>query len=170
MNIKQARKIDFTGQLPGFQHFPRFNDEVTRFLRLGGSEKTVVVVDRAVGPKLAAPSLVVDHLNLTGCCPLVGPNDPCGPRFPVVNGIYVAECESLETALPQLGKIVAAGLKDGVEPDADEVQLLKFLGADAFCYNTVPTMIVAAHAGYKVLALLLPQAAKATKELVEALS
>jgi purine-nucleoside phosphorylase len=98
-----------------------------------------------------APHVVRDHLNLTGTNPLVGPNDPCGERFPSVNDVYITDL------CPNLPRGVAAGLVGGVFPTREEMEFLRSLGADFCCYNLVPTMIVAAHAGLKVLGLVVPE-------------
>ena len=55
--------------------------------------RTIVLTNAAGGvrPDLAVgrPVLIADHLNLTGCSPLVGADDPrLGPRFPDLSGAY----------------------------------------------------------------------------------
>lgn len=148
LDLRKARKIDFTNTVPGFQSFDSCGDEVLRLVRHAGAE-TVIAIDR--GYEIEAPHLVTDHLNLTGHNPLVGPNDPCGERFPSVNDIYVTDI------LPELPRGVAAGLKPGVQPSPEDLKVIKSLGADFYCYNLVPTMIVAAHARLRVLGIVVPE-------------
>ncbi len=150
--LKGAERIDFTGALKDFRAFPEFSDDVVSLLRGTDSRDTVVVVDIGYALEKPIPQLVVDHLNLTGYNPLVGPNNPIGERFPAVTCIYITD----NKLLPQLPSAVAAGVKNRIVPSADEIELIKSLGADFYCYNLVPTMIVAAHAGWKVLGIVCP--------------
>lgn len=152
--------IDFTGSVPGAKSLAKFGDEVMQVIRSKDKLRAVAVIDRAVG-ELDSPVIVRDHLNLTGWSPLCGPNDPCGERFPVVQGIYI------EDAMPKVRKVIAAGLKQGAVPNHDESVLLKSLGAEASCYNLVPTMLVAAHSCCKVLGVLVPAGGSLTPELIE---
>src|SRR5262249_41903397 len=117
-----------------------------------GSSKQLILIDwmQGIGTGVEAV-LVRDHLNLTGSNPLTGPNHPCGERFTKVNDVYITD------SIPTLKPIVAAGLKAKVVPYTDEEKLLKSIGADCWCYNLVPTVLVAAHAGFKVLGILLSQ-------------
>lgn len=170
MKVEEARAIDFTGQIPGFRQFKEFDDTVVRFLRNGDACHSLVVVDWGRGMEGHDPAIVGDHLNLTGWSPLVGPNDPVGPRFPVVNDVYDTDFRSGERKAPRLKQVVVAGLKNGVKPSDADVKLIKSLGADVYCYNVVPTMITAAHAGLKVLAILVPEGAKPSDELVSLLT
>lgn len=142
-SLKGAPIVDFTRE--------PFGEKFTALVRGASKPQVVIVIDRAVGAYPAQPVVVRDHLNLTGSSPLCGPNDPCGERFPVVQGIYI------EDQLPALPRVVVAGLKSGVRPDADEQQLIRSLGAEACCYNLVPAMLIAAHAKCQVLGILLPE-------------
>ncbi len=101
--------------------------------------------------------LIADHINLIGDNPLVGPNDDAlGPRFPDMT-------ESYDAALRGLARGVAARegitLREGVyvavagpnlETRAEYAMLMK-LGADVVGMSTVPEVIVAKHAGMRVL-------------------
>src|SRR5215813_10312585 len=155
-SLKDARCIDFTRDADGFLQFPAFGERVVSFVREGKGSQVLVVVDRGYMMRQETPHVVRDHLNLTGTNPLVGPNDPCGERFPSVNGVYVTD------VLPDLPRGVAAGLKGGVFPTREEMDFLASMGADFCCYNLVPTMIVAAHAGFKVLGVVAPDGADLT--------
>ncbi|HEY9792931.1 MAG TPA: hypothetical protein V6D22_21195 [Candidatus Obscuribacterales bacterium] len=146
-----ARVIDFTGTVSEFRQMPGCSDEFTDLVRHGEAPKAVVIVDHSLNAKHRGPVLVRDHLNLTGSSPLLGPNHPAGDRFPVVQGIYV------DDVLPELPRVVAAGLKPGVRPTADDMELILRYGGEACCYNVVPAMLLAAHAKRRVLAILVPE-------------
>jgi purine-nucleoside phosphorylase len=101
--------------------------------------------------------LITDHLNLLGDSPLVGANDAAlGPRFPDMSTPY-------DEGLCALARAVAAAeaitLREGVYaavagPNLEtraEYRMLRTLGADVVGMSTVPEVIVAAHAGMRVL-------------------
>lgn len=152
MSLKGARLIDFTGAVSGFEHYAQFGDSVVKLLRNGSENKVVVVIDRAL--HTTEPHLVADHVNLSGTNPLCGPNVECGERFPVVNGVYLTEFG--DDVLTRLPRGVAGGLKAGVSVSEEERAKLSALGIDFYCYNLVNTMLVAAHAGWKVVAIVVP--------------
>lgn len=156
--------LDFTGQLPGGKHIERFDDDLVTAIRLSGKGATIVVLDYAVGRQPKTPTLVRDHLNLSAGNPLVGPNHPCGERFPVVQNIYVEDC------LNDLPRAIVAGVKHGIVPTGADEALLATLGADYACYNLVPTMLVAAHAQVRVIGILCPQGESLPEQLIEALA
>lgn len=167
--ITDAIKLDFAGtSLPGYTRAEKVDQETIDLIRKGSASKTVVIVDTGYGLPDDAPHIVRDHLNFTGNNPLVGPNHECGERFPIVNGIYLTAVEMLDPkkTLPlsdpftKLPTGIAAGLKPATKPTGEELQLIKKLGGDFYCYNLVPAMIVAAHAGLKVFGLLVPPGAK----------
>lgn len=141
--------IDFTGTISGAKQFDKFDDEVTSLIR-NSDEKLFVIVDKGTGFKKTEPFVVSDHINLTGGNPLVGPNDPCGERFPVVKDVYITDKAN------GLSVGIAAGLKPGYAPSAKDLELLRTFGCDFCCYNLVPAMIIAAHAGRRVLGLVVP--------------
>jgi purine-nucleoside phosphorylase len=128
---------------------------------------TTLIVTNAAGglnPGFTAGDLMLirDHLNLPGLAgnnPLRGPNDDnAGPRFPDMTYPYDPE-------LRQLARQVAADeeipIQEGVyayvggpsfETPA-ELRLLRTLGADAVGMSTVPAVVVARHAGIRVLGI-----------------
>ncbi len=146
--------IDFTGTVPGSKQFDKFGDDVTALIR-NSEDKTFVIVDKGTGFKKAEPFIVSDHINLTGTNPLVGPNDPCGDRFPVVKDVYMTDSAN------GLSVGIAAGLKPGYVPSAKDLELLRGFGCDFCCYNLVPAMIIAAHAHKRVVGLVIPDGVNA---------
>ena len=103
--------------------------------------------------------LIADHINLLGDSPLIGPNDDrLGPRFPDLSDPY-------DTALRAIARDVAAErritLREGVYvavagPNLEtraEYRFLRNIGADVVGMSTVPEVIVAIHAGMRVLGL-----------------
>ena len=64
--------------------------------------------------------------------------------------------------MPEIAKslglktIIVAGIKNARTLSADDVDFIHLLGADCYSFNVVPTMLVAAHAGWKILAVVGP--------------
>lgn len=99
--------------------------------------------------------LIVDHLNLMGRNPLVGPNDERGPRFPDMTCAYDAE---LAGAARQAARETSVSLREGVyaamlgpsyETPA-EIRMLRTVGADAVGMSTVPEVIALRQRGVRV--------------------
>jgi hypothetical protein len=169
MSLKGALLLDFTGAgHAGFTAHQEFGEAIVKQLRNGAENKVVVVIDRGVHMLKNEPHVVADHINLTGGNPLCGVNDPCGERFPIVNGIYVEKFGDGD--LDRLPRGIAGGLRPKVVPTKEEMAKLRELGVDFCCYNLVPTMIVAAHAGWKVAAVVLPEGAKLDQSLLSRLT
>ena len=133
-----------------------------RVLRALGA-RTLVVSNACGGmnPLWAAGDLmlIADHLNLLGDNPLIGPNDDrLGPRFPDMSMPYDAALRSLAREVA-LGKGIT--LREGVYaavagPNLEtraEYRMLRTSGADVVGLSTVPEVIVALHAGMRVLGL-----------------
>lgn len=114
-----------------------------------------------MNPLWAAGDLVLlsDHINLLMDNPLVGPNDETlGPRFPDLSEAY-------DSGLRALARQVAVDqkttLREGVYvavpgPNLEtraEYRVLRAMGADVVGMSTVPEVIVANHAGMRVLAV-----------------
>jgi len=151
--------IDFTASKLGLTEHDGLGPEVARQVRTNTQGKTLVIVDHGFGLPAKAVHVVRDHLNLTGSNPLMGPNNPCGERFPRVTDVYVTDCGR------ELPQVVTAGVKPGVVPDAEDQAAIKAVGADCWSYNLVPTMIIAAHAGLKVIGILVPEGMNVDAEL-----
>ncbi len=103
--------------------------------------------------------LIVDHINLMGENPLVGPNDDAlGPRFPDMSEPYSKELIALarETAREEkvpLREGVFAGVAGPNLETRAEYRFLRWAGADLVGMSVVPETIVAVHGGMRVLAL-----------------
>ena len=122
---------------------------------------TLVVsnVSGGVNPQFRAGEVAVitDHINLTGQNPLRGPNDESlGPRFPDM-------CNCYNAALVDMARDVALKLGIRLHPavyawvtgpnleTAAEYRYIRAIGADLVGMSTVPEVIVARHAGLRVL-------------------
>lgn len=127
---------------------------------------TLIVTNAAGGinPDFSAGDLMLirDHLNLPGLAgnnPLRGPNDDsAGPRFPDMTFPYDPELRTLALEVAREEEIP---LREGVyayvggpsyETPA-ELRLLRTVGADAVGMSTVPSVVVARHAGIRVLGI-----------------
>lgn len=159
MNLKGATVLDYTDGKPASQ----FGEDVIKLLREPGKERLLVVLDTAYGLPNGTPVVVRDHLNLSGVNPLVGPNNPIGERFTVVNDIYVHDA----AAFSSLKAVVAAGVKPGRTVDAGDLDFIRSLGAECYTFNLVPTMLIAAHAGWKVLAIVGPEGKSWQKDCLD---
>jgi len=133
-----------------------------RVLRALGAE--TLVVSNACGgmhPLWTAGDLmlIADHLNLLGDNPLIGPNDDrLGARFPDMSAPYDAELRTLARSVAaNLGIVLREGTYAAVAgPNLEtraEYRMLRTLGADVVGMSTVPEVIVAVHAGMRVLGL-----------------
>jgi purine-nucleoside phosphorylase len=124
--------------------------------------KAVLLTNAAGGIKPGfAPGdlmLLVDHLNLMGRNPLVGPNDDSGPRFPDMTQAYDRD---LAQAARDSARALGIELREGVyaallgpsyETPA-EIRMFQKLGADAVGMSTVPEVIVLRHQGVRVGAM-----------------
>jgi len=133
-----------------------------RVMRALGA-KTLIVSNACGGlnPLWAAGEvmLIADHINLLGDNPLIGPNDDrLGPRFPDLSAPYDAELRELARRVAAQTEIT---LREGVYvavtgPNLEtraEYRFLRAIGADVVGISTVPEVVVAIHAGMRVLGL-----------------
>ena len=133
-----------------------------RVMRALGAE--MLIVSNACGgmnPLYAQGDIVVidDHINLMNGNPLIGVNDDkLGPRFPDMSRPYdpVLIQRAMEIAR-QENFAAHRGVYVGVTgPNLEtraEYRFLRAIGADVVGMSTVPEVIVAVHAGMRVLGL-----------------
>ena len=101
--------------------------------------------------------VIDDHINLMGVNPLIGPNDErLGPRFPDLIEPYDQQLQRLALDVAIEANVVAhRGVYVAVSgPNLEtraEYRFLRAIGADVVGMSTVPEVLVAVHAGMKVL-------------------
>ncbi len=142
----------------GFSH-----REVTILLRacLTLGARTVVVTNASGGLNPAYDPgdvmLIADTINLSGDNPLLGPNlVELGPRFVPMADAFDAE---LRAAARAAAERAGVELREGVYimlsgPNYEtraEMRMLRTLGGDAVGMSTVPEVLVARHAGARVI-------------------
>jgi purine-nucleoside phosphorylase len=133
-----------------------------RVMKALGAE--MLIVSNACGglnPQYACGDVMVieDHINLMGGNPLVGVNDDrLGPRFPDMCRPYdvklisrALEIARQENFAAHRGVYVAV-TGPNLETRA-EYRFLRLIGADVVGMSTVPEVLVAVHAGMRVLGL-----------------
>lgn len=134
-----------------------------RALALLGVQTAIITnASGGLNPAFHPGTLMVfdDHINLLGDNPLRGPNiDAWGPRFPDLSTPYAPELRQLALSLAQ--RLGLAETTSGtyvcipgpsLETPA-ETRSLRMIGADAVGMSSVPEILVALHAGMRVLGL-----------------
>ena len=152
----QGRRHVYEGGDPGAMRGP------VRALKAAGAEALFVTnaagsLDADVGP--GSLMAISDHINMLGVNPLTGPNDDdVGPRFPSLRDAYDPELRRLlRDVAGSLGVALAEGVYlatsgPSFETPA-EIRAFRTLGADAVGMSTVPEVILARHAGLRVVAV-----------------
>jgi purine-nucleoside phosphorylase len=125
--------------------------------------KIYIVSNAAGGLNLSFKSgdimLIKDHINLIPDNPLRGlNNENWGPRFPDMSSAYEV---NLRRLFKEIAEELDEDIKEGVYvavpgPSLEtpaETRFLRMIGADAVGMSTVPEVIVAVHAGIKVLGI-----------------
>lgn len=149
-----------------FHHYEGYSlKEVTvpvRVMKALGVE-TIIVTNAAGGINEQFRNgdlmLIRDHLNLTFRNPLVGKNEEeWGPRFPDMSEAYDASLRAIaaEVAAEQgisLQEGIYAGVVGPSYETPAEIRMMRAMGADAVGMSTVPEVIVARHAGMRVLGI-----------------
>lgn len=103
--------------------------------------------------------LIRDHINFMFRNPLIGPNDEkLGVRFPDMSEAYTAKLREIAKEVAgeqgvELREGVYLGLLGPSYETPAEIRMMRTLGADAVGMSTVPEVIVARHAGMKVLGI-----------------
>jgi len=103
--------------------------------------------------------MIVDHINLQGANPLVGPNhEDWGPRFPDMSEPYdpglrqKLESMALRRGIKLHQGVYAAVVGPNLETRA-EYRFLRMIGADVVGMSTIPEVIVARHMNMSVVAM-----------------
>ena len=125
--------------------------------------RTMILTNAAGGLNLGFNAgdimVIVDHINLTGENPLVGPNEEAwGTRFPDMTSVYDPHLVGLAEKAAKahgicLRKGIYVGLKGPSLETSAETRFLKTIGADAVGFSTVQESIAAVHGGMKILGL-----------------
>jgi purine-nucleoside phosphorylase len=160
----KLRGVEVVAMEGRFHYYEGYSmQEVTfpvRVMRRLGVE--ILIVTNAAGGmnphfELADVVVIEDHINLMGDNPLRGRNDDSlGPRFPDMAQPYdralvaLAQQTALELAIPCRKGVFVAVTGPNLETRA-EYRMLRGMGADVVGMSTVPEVIVAAHAGLRVL-------------------
>lgn len=155
--------VAMEGRFHAYEGYPY--DRITfpvRVIKALGAE--LLIVSNACGgmnPQYHAGDVMVidDHINLMGGNPLTGINDDrLGPRFPDMSQPYdqrliarALEIARRENFVAHRGVYVAVS-GPNLETRA-EYRFLRTIGADVVGMSTVPEVIVAVHAGLRVLGL-----------------
>ncbi|MGF7184980.1 purine-nucleoside phosphorylase [Desulfitispora alkaliphila] len=133
-----------------------------RVLKEMGVEK-IIVTNAAGGINIdfrpGDLMLIKDHIHYMGNNPLIGKNDEeLGPRFPDMSEAYNKELRelvkkvALENKIPMQDGVYMSCTGPSYETPA-EIRFMRTIGADAVGMSTTPEVIVANHAGIKVIGI-----------------
>jgi purine-nucleoside phosphorylase len=154
VEVRQRRVLVFLGRTHLYEGVR--TDLVVHPIRAAAAAGCrVVVLTNAAGElrpdyRIGQVVLIADHLNLTGCSPLSGPN------FVDLTDLYAARLrESALSVEPALGQGVYAALPGPHYETPAEIRMLRTLGADLVGMSTALEAIAARAAGCDVLGLSL---------------
>ena len=143
-------------------HNPKVIAEVIQALKhIGIKELIVTNAAGSLNPDFHPGEimLITDHINFSGCNPLLGANDDkIGPRFFDMSNAYDKDLQKKARNIAQKNNIK---LNEGtylmvLGPNfetAAEIRAFRILGADAVGMSTVPEVLAAVHCGIKILAI-----------------
>jgi len=149
------------GRMHAYEGYPlaQITFPVRVLERLGANLLIVTNACGGLNPQYRTGDIMVidDHINLMNGNPLVGINDDrLGPRFPDMSAPYTPELVDAALAVARRENFVAhrgvyvAVTGPNLETRA-EYRFLRTIGADVVGMSTVPEVIVAVHAGLRVL-------------------
>lgn len=149
------------GRMHAYEGYPlaQITFPVRVLERLGARLLIVTNACGGLNPHYRTGDLMIidDHVNLMNDNPLVGINDDrLGPRFPDMSAPYTPELIDEALAVARREDFVAhrgvyvAVTGPNLETRA-EYRFLRGIGADVVGMSTVPEVIVAVHAGLRVL-------------------
>ncbi|MGB8852274.1 MAG: purine-nucleoside phosphorylase [Pirellulales bacterium] len=149
------------GRMHAYEGYPlaQITFPVRVMKRLGADLLIVTNACGGLNPQFRTGDLMVidDHINLMNDNPLIGINDDrLGPRFPDMSAPYTPHLIDAALAAARHENFVAhrgvyvAVTGPNLETRA-EYRFLRTIGADVVGMSTVPEVIVAVHAGMKVL-------------------
>ncbi len=155
--------IVMRGRLHAYEGYS--TQEITypvRVMRALGVDRLIVTsASGGMNPLHKAGQLMVidDHINLMGDNPLIGANvESFGPRFPDMSQPYDPEWIELALQVARERKIpllrgVYVGVKGPNYETRAEYRFFRMIGGDVVGMSTVPEVLVAVHAGMRVLGL-----------------
>lgn len=157
IRVGERRILAFLGRVHLYEgHHPSLVVHAVRTAVMSGCG-TVVLTNAAGGLRpgfeVGQPVLISDHLNMTGCSPLTGPNrDDLGPRFVDMTEAYSRRLRALAREVePSLVEGVYGGFAGPQYETPAEVRMASLLGADMVGMSTVHETLAAVHLGAEVL-------------------
>jgi purine-nucleoside phosphorylase len=155
--------IVMEGRMHAYEGYPlaQITFPVRVLKKLGADLLVVTNACGGLNPQFRTGDLMVidDHINLMNDNPLVGINDDrLGPRFPDMSAPYTPQLIDAALEVARRENFVAhrgvyvAVTGPNLETRA-EYRFLRGIGADVVGMSTVPEVIVAVHAGLKVLGI-----------------
>ena len=153
--------IVMEGRMHAYEGYPlaQITFPVRVMKRLGADLLIVTNACGGLNPQFRTGDLMVidDHINLMNDNPLIGINDDrLGPRFPDMSAPYTPHLIDAALTVARRENFTAhrgvyvAVTGPNLETRA-EYRFLRTIGADVVGMSTVPEVIVAVHAGMKVL-------------------